>query len=156
MFFICLWGVNFWQRTDEIMVCFSSLCGAWISDKEQMNFIVCFLSVYGSVNFWQRMDGFYGMFFIHLWGMNFWQRTDEFYCMFFICLWECEFLTQNGYRQRWWDGTRSRSWWTLQGCGTKQNICLSPQMLRSGSGVGRGRQEWSGLVRLVKDGSEAW
>ena len=55
------------------------------------------LSVYGSVNFWQRMDGFYGIFFIHLWGMNFWQRTDEHYCMFFICLWECEFLTQNGW-----------------------------------------------------------
>ena len=39
MFFISLWGMKFWQRTDE--------------------FIVCFSSVYGSVNFWQRMDGFY-------------------------------------------------------------------------------------------------
>ena len=41
-------------------------------------------------------------------------------------------------------------------CGTKQNNCLSPQMLRSRSGVGGQRWEWLGLVRMVKDGSEAW
>ena len=29
-------------------------------------------------------------------------------------------------------------------------------MSRSGSGVSGQKQEWSGLVRIAKDGSEAW
>ena len=59
MFFICLQSVNFWQRMDEFQgmfficlwgceflmnfeVCFSSVYGVWISDKEWMNFKACF------------------------------------------------------------------------------------------------------------------
>ena len=86
MFFICLWGVNFWWRMDDFKICFSSVYGVWISDKEWMNFKVCFSSVYGGINFWWRMDEFQGIFFICLQGMNLWQIMVEFHGMFFIRL----------------------------------------------------------------------
>ena len=47
MFFICLQGVNFWQRMDEFKVCFLYVYRVWIFDKEWMNFKVCFSSIYG-------------------------------------------------------------------------------------------------------------
>ena len=70
IFFICLWGVNFWQTIDEFQgtffIClwsvnfwwilkyvFHMFTGVWISDKEWMNFKVCFSYVYGGMNFRQ-------------------------------------------------------------------------------------------------------
>ena len=79
MFFICLWDVNLQQRVGEFEACFSYVCRMWIYGKEWFHMFTGHKFLMMSRCFKVYFSYIYrGMFFICLWGgMNFRQRKRE-------------------------------------------------------------------------------
>ena len=70
MFFICLWGVNLQQRVGEFEACFSCVCRMWIYGKEWFHMFTGHKFLMMSRCFKVYFSYIYrGMFFICLWGV---------------------------------------------------------------------------------------